>query len=190
MSKDGNLVLSPPQGGTVLVNGTDLLSLLSSVQHLRSEMAALQEENRRLNSTVVRLEARIEGGGGGGREQNATHLPGDIGAYTDIAIKVTGAGNGDVNGYYAKLPGNCNGKVCYTKVVGSQVLIAWRKAGCDFSGCYGTNGWTFSYFVWNGFAGDRSKIDSAVLYTSASATTTPPQTGWSGTGDTPTVAFL
>lgn len=227
VSAEGDLLLLPPAGGTVLINDTDVLFLFKIIQELQVELASLKEvtqslnstvtllgtENRQLNSTIASLEAE-------NRQLNVTlaslatregelaggALPSDITAFTNGVLKVTGAGRAEVDGYYTQIPGACNGKVCYSKILGPDVRISWRDVYRDGSGTHGTGtGWIFYTSFWNGIQfmlyddsyGTGKSTDYGtviqVLYSSAATTSTPPTSGWSaasGAGPAPSITFL
>lgn len=206
---DGNLRLMAPASGTIVVNDTDLLAMLQTVREVHEDVAALkrqnaklndivaslQAENRRLNASVASFEITTSqaGAGDGG-------LPSDLGEFANVALKVTGAALDEVNGYYTQLPHNCVGKVCFVKILGPPIVIAWRMYFFNRLGIRrGTgNGWTFSSSYWNGvynaevLAQDAADYTTAtnVLYSSTSGTATPPVTGWSPSVGGPIITFL
>lgn len=149
---EGDLLLLPSAGSTVLVNGTDLLQVLATVATMRSELDALrgnytdlldvlettqqnlnavnkstkeevellQAENKRLNHTIQLMSDAV--GYGTDTASLLLGLPLDLGNFTRRVLKMQGAGEEAVNGYYTQLPGKCKGFVCFSKILGPELL--------------------------------------------------------------------
>ena len=79
----------------------------------------------------------------------ALGLPQDLGDYTQPVLKVQGAYKGfNINGYYTKLPALYNGKVCFSKMLGPDILLGNSYDICADTCIYVENDSNFKHNYW------------------------------------------
>jgi len=190
VSSDGDLVLQPPLGGTISVNGTDLLGALDGMRReldgMRRELDALREQNTRLNQTVEALSRSA--GQAGDPSLISRGLPPDLWNYTGVpALKVTGTGIAGCDGYYERGPIDVHSRPVYTRMHASERHIYYNAY---FNGrAWETSYWTVATRVTvptaktaggnNDIVGSSGTVEGIDLYKYVSSSFIPPATGWS-----------
>ena len=154
-----------------MVNGTDLMDALASLEGIRRELDALQEQSRadndRLNQTVQAL-------AGAGRPVvgglTSPEMPEDVWNYTAVpALRVTGSQKG-CNGYYAREPFIVNSRPVNAKMSAPTRYISYTSYSIQIRRSWRITAWNDATFV------DSYAYSYAHEVTSDSRTV--PTTGW------------